>query len=83
MSVQYGETAWTKQSQIVYVYRLSLLIDEIKEEIMKAEDSWVREIWDTDYVLEGSDKIKQWIELVNDYSQEYLKEMLYKLFEIG
>ena len=39
MSVQYGETAWTKQSQIVYVYRLSLHIDEIKEKIMKAEDA--------------------------------------------
>ena len=80
MSVQYGETVWTKQSQIVY--RLSLHIDEIQEEIMRAEDSWIREMWDTDYVLEGSDKIKQWIELVNDYSQESLKEMLYKLLEI-
>ena len=39
MSVQYEETVWTKHSQIVYVYRLSLHIDEIKEKIMKAEDS--------------------------------------------
>ena len=76
---------WRKQSQIFY--KVYILKNEIKREILNASNEWVSEFWrkNIEEITDKSKRMEIWINLIidqlNDDKKSHVEKMLYDIFK--